>query len=246
MNGEGGHSWGGFGIGQPGSGLTHVRVVSPKQLADSSGGNELITAVLALKEVIAERIGQAELGTLGPRPTNLHLDASVVLDGVAMDRVSRESRYLAAKLSMLRSASANGVINLAKIPTQENPADIFTKPLVGAALAHARGLVLGHAPAASVLATHDFLDPRTRVKAAKKRRAQAAQVAAASAASAKPPGMPAGAAAQAKPPRGAGSAGTGGADSAHTGGQTSPAHKTRTAASATKGKAAAPARTARP
>jgi hypothetical protein len=148
LNGEGGHSWGGYGIGQPGSGLTHFRVLCPKQLADSSGGNELITAVLALKEVIAERIGQAELGTLPPRATDLHLDAQVVLDGVAMDRVSRESRYLAAKLSMLREAVANGVITLTKIATAFNPADIFTKPLVGEALARARGLVLGHLPSA--------------------------------------------------------------------------------------------------
>jgi hypothetical protein len=146
LNGEGGHSWGGYGIGQPGSGLTHFRVLCPKQLADSSGGNELITAVLALKEVIAERIGQAELGTLPGRATDLHLDAKVVLDGVAMDRVSRESRYLAAKLSMLREAVANGVIKLTKIGTEFNPADIFTKPLVGEALARARGLVLGHPP----------------------------------------------------------------------------------------------------
>jgi hypothetical protein len=146
LNGEGGHSWGGYGIGQPGSGLTHFRVLCPKQLADSSGGNELITAVLALKEVIAERIGQSELGTLPQRPTDLHLDAQVVLDGVAMDRVSRESRYLAAKLSMLREAVANGVIALTKIATAINPADIFTKPLVGAALERARGLVLGHLP----------------------------------------------------------------------------------------------------
>jgi hypothetical protein len=146
LNGEGGHSWGGFGCGQPGSGLTHFRVLCPKQLADSSGGNELITAVLALKDVIAERIGKAELGTLPPRATDLHLDAQVVLDGVAMDRVSRESRYLAAKLSMLREAVANGVIRLVKIATALNPADIFTKPLVGAGLARARGIVLGHGP----------------------------------------------------------------------------------------------------
>jgi hypothetical protein len=144
LNGANGHSWGGYCLGQPGSGMTHYRVVSPKQLADSSGGNELITATLALKEIIAERIAAYELGNLPEAATDLHIDASVVLDGVAMDRVSRESRYLATKFSMVREAVADSIIILVKIATKLNPADIFTKALVGAALLRARALVLGH------------------------------------------------------------------------------------------------------
>ena len=85
-----------------------------------------------------------ELGLLQPgQATDLFMDASVVLSGVSMDRVSRESRYLATRLAMLRQAVADGVITLRKIDTHVNLADIFTKPLVGAALKRLRALVLG-------------------------------------------------------------------------------------------------------
>jgi len=155
LNGGEGHSWGGYCILRPGveqagghrsvgSGATHYRCISPKQLADSSGGNELIMATLALKDLVAERIAMAELGRLPDGPHDLHLDAQVVLDGVAMDRVSRESRYLATKLAMLRQAVVDGVIRLVKVATKFNPADIFTKALVGGALRVCRALVLGH------------------------------------------------------------------------------------------------------
>ena len=65
-------------------------------MSDSSWGNELIVATLLLKELIGERVISAELGLL-PRgeASTLFMDASAVLSGVAMDRVSRESRYLA-------------------------------------------------------------------------------------------------------------------------------------------------------
>ena len=44
-----------------------------------------------------------ELGLLTPgQATDLFMDASVVLSGVAMDRISLESRYLATRLAMLR------------------------------------------------------------------------------------------------------------------------------------------------
>ena len=114
-------------------------------MSDSSGGNELIAATLFLKELIGERVISAELGLL-PRgeASILFMDASAVLSGVAMGRVSRESRYLATRLAMLRQASADGVIDLRKIGTSDNAADIFTKPVVGAALRRLRALVLGN------------------------------------------------------------------------------------------------------
>jgi len=44
---------------------------------------------------------------------------------------------------MPRKAVGNGVIALRKINNRDNPAGIFTKPLVGAALRRLRALVLG-------------------------------------------------------------------------------------------------------
>jgi len=144
LNGECGRSWGGYCMQRPGSGVTHFRCLSPKQLADSSGGNELIVASLAVKEILAELIAARELGEEAAEGHRLHLDATVVISGVAMDRVSRESKYLAAKLAMVREAVHDGKIELAKVPTALNTADIFTKALVGVALRRCRALVLGH------------------------------------------------------------------------------------------------------
>ena len=147
MNGGAGRSWGGFGFGLRGSGLTTYRCLSPRMMADSSGGSELIVATLLLKEIIGERIIAAELaGFPLVRGTELFMDATAVLSGVEMDRVSQESRYLATRLAMMRQAAADGVIILRKIATSDNPADIFTKPLVGAALRHVRDLALGLKP----------------------------------------------------------------------------------------------------
>ena len=145
MDAGSGSSWGGFGWGQPGSGFTHYRCVSPRHLTDSSGGSELMVATLALKEAIGVRIMNAELGLLDTtKATDLFMDAAVVLAGVAMDRVTRESRYVATRLAMLRQAVADGIIALRKIDTKTNPADIFTKPLVGETLRRLRAMCLGH------------------------------------------------------------------------------------------------------
>ena len=145
MDAGSGSSWGGFGWGQPGSGFTHYRCVSPRHLTDSSGGGELVVATLALKEAIGVRIMNAELGLLdATKATDLFMDAAVVLAGVAMDRVTRESRHVATRLAMLRQAVADGIITLRKIDTKTNPADIFTKPLVGETPRRLRAMCLGH------------------------------------------------------------------------------------------------------
>ena len=67
-----------------------------------------------------------------------------VMAGVAMDRATRESRYLPTPLAMLRPAVADGIIILRKTDTMTNPADIFTKPLVGETLRRLRAMCLGH------------------------------------------------------------------------------------------------------
>jgi len=69
--------------------------------------------------------------------------AKPTLSGVAVDRASRESRYLATRLAVLWQAVGEGVITLQKINTRDNPAEILTKPLLSAALRRLRALVLG-------------------------------------------------------------------------------------------------------
>ena len=85
----------------------------------------------ATKEVTACRMQAKELGH-GPRaPTPLYLDATAVLHGTATEQVSREMKYLAAKLAIAQQARAHGKIRTMKIDESTHPAEILTKPLQG-------------------------------------------------------------------------------------------------------------------
>ena len=66
-------------------------------------------------------------------PTEIEVDATAALAGPLRDRVSRASRYLAARLAMVRQSIQDGEINPIKVPGEGHRADGFTKPLVGAA-----------------------------------------------------------------------------------------------------------------
>ena len=57
----------------------------------------------------------AELGHRQAEPIELGMDAMAVLDGTKMIKVSREQRYLAARLAMLRTWVGDSVISLVKI-----------------------------------------------------------------------------------------------------------------------------------
>jgi hypothetical protein len=67
----------------------------------------------------------------------------VLIDGVLSLRVSKEAKWVAPRYAMVRKAVADGAIVVAKIPTANNRADIFTKPLVGLAFAKHRDAILG-------------------------------------------------------------------------------------------------------
>ena len=101
------------------SGAIWARCMVPPKLGDSSAAAELIMATVAVKDAIAHRIQAAELrqGPWGISP--LYLDALAVLHGTAVDQVSREMKYLAAKLAIV------------KIGEDCHPAEILTKPLQG-------------------------------------------------------------------------------------------------------------------
>ena len=127
----------------------------------------MIRASLAVKAVLALRILERELApaaetlaTAAPmaeaapgvgatlvrrstKATKVYLDASAVLLGRESERIQRDSRYMAARLAMLRDAEALGEVELAKIKSADNKADLFTKPLVGASFKSLRAKVLG-------------------------------------------------------------------------------------------------------
>ena len=60
-----------------------------------------------------------------------------------MVRISQQSRYLAVRLAMIRQVVDDGEIQVNYVPSADNLADIFTKPLAGKAFRHRRALVLG-------------------------------------------------------------------------------------------------------
>ena len=102
-------SMGGFSLFFPGSGSFLSECRAPKHLTDSSAGAELNIASWAGKAIIPVRMLQKEL-RLGPSgPTVLEIDASALLDGIAMDKISRKQRFQAARLAMLRMWQDDGV-----------------------------------------------------------------------------------------------------------------------------------------
>ena len=72
---------------------------------------------------------ERELGFHRNDPTTLQLDASAVMDGTTMDRISRQQRFQAARIAMLRQWVADRILKLQKTSTDDMRADILTKPV---------------------------------------------------------------------------------------------------------------------
>ena len=71
------------------------------------------------------------------------MDALAVLHGTAAEQVSREMKYLAAKLAVVQEARSRGKTKTRKIDESFHPADILTKPLQGREFVFKRGRLLG-------------------------------------------------------------------------------------------------------
>jgi hypothetical protein len=136
-------SFGGMAFGVEGSGLVDWQVIAPRQISDSSASAELVIATRAAKAILGFRLLLKELGMLHEGPTPMYLDASAVISGAEMEKVTREMRYMAARYAQLRQVKQDGKVKLCKVDTLDNRADIFTKPLVGEAFRRQRCLVLG-------------------------------------------------------------------------------------------------------
>ena len=76
--------------------------------------------------MLAEELGLKQL-----EPTPLAMDASAVIDGAKMERVSRASRWLAARQAILREMTAARLTRLVKVDADVHTADISTKPVTG-------------------------------------------------------------------------------------------------------------------
>jgi hypothetical protein len=123
-------SMGGYTVFFEGSGVAMAECFSPRKLADSSAGSELIMATWAGKAVIALRMLQREL-RMGPAgATPLELDATAVLNGAVMETVTRKQRFNAARIGMLRQWALDKALRLEKVGTGDMRSDILTKPVV--------------------------------------------------------------------------------------------------------------------
>ena len=71
------------------------------------------------------------------------MDDLEVLHGAAADQVSREIKYLAAKLASVQEARSQGITKAEKIDGSFNPPGILTKPLQGKERVFKRGRFLG-------------------------------------------------------------------------------------------------------
>jgi len=122
--------------------------VPGEKVTDSSGGAELVVTTVALKYTLGILMLFADLRLNGvpvaaPSPVPFNVDASAVIDGATAERITKETRWMASRKAMLRSALARGVITINKVATEDNVADILTKSLTGPSFERHRSTLLG-------------------------------------------------------------------------------------------------------
>ena len=147
-NGPDGRSYGGFALqfsSSPDSrsGSFMVSCSLPTLACDSSGAAELFQSVRCTKAVLGFRIFLKELGFMQPESTLIYTDAKVLIDGTRCRKVSNESKWVSPRYAMIRYAETSNAIRLIKFPTEDNFADITTKPLTGAPFEKHRAAILG-------------------------------------------------------------------------------------------------------
>ena len=120
----------------------------PRKVMTATGGSELEQLARATKAIIGLRIYLREIQqphlVAGPSP--IFTDAQAVLDGTHCRRVSRESKWVCINLALIRQAEGDGAIIAVKCPTENNIADILTKPLSGPSFTRAQRMIQGHPP----------------------------------------------------------------------------------------------------
>ena len=89
---------------------------------------------------------ELELEVAPTEPTPLYTDAQAVTDGSSMERMTRATRWLAAKYAMIRWGTACRAITLGQVSSEDMVADILTKAIVGVRFYSLRARVLGLLP----------------------------------------------------------------------------------------------------
>ena len=148
-NGEDGLGFAGIVIMTRGEGgALGWKVMLPPNGFDSTGAAELHATTVALKYTVAIRTLQSELelGVAPTEPTPIYTDAQAVTDGSSMERMTRATRWLAAKYAMIRWGMACRAITLGQVSSEDMVADILTKAIAGVRFYSLRARVLGLSP----------------------------------------------------------------------------------------------------
>jgi hypothetical protein len=132
----------------PHGGAIAWKTLIPKIPTDSTGHAELVLCTSALKIVSAVRTLLTELnvGVAPAGPTDFYTDAQAVVEGAALERLSRFSRWLASRYAMMRWGVDNRVIALCKKAAADNTGDLTTKPVCGTLFFRLRSRLMGQAP----------------------------------------------------------------------------------------------------
>ena len=120
----------------------------------SSRDAEALGACFAVKAMIAVAIILNELGygkgTNDFLPMPLWVDNQPVVDNTQSDRLHRDSRHYAIRIAWIREMVKNSLIDVRKIATHSNVADVFTKVLAPIEHRKFRAVLMGEAPLASL------------------------------------------------------------------------------------------------
>ena len=145
-NGPRGTSYGGGHGRFPSSGALVWFASAPPTQAESSGVCELHQGVRAIKAATGVRVLLRELHYPPQRPTLTHTDSSVLIDGTASSKVSRESKWVCTRLAMAKNYHTNGTGQFKHTVGIDNTADVQTKSVLGEQFFRHRASLLGHAP----------------------------------------------------------------------------------------------------
>jgi len=103
-------------------------------IALSSTEAEIMAASLAATEIAYLREIFRDLGLYQPDATELYVDNSGAVKPARERKVMHRSRHITRRQLCMREYVAEGIVNVRRVATANNPSDIFTKPLGRASL----------------------------------------------------------------------------------------------------------------